>query len=137
LFIVQVQLVYGKATSRYPWLAPQFYTDTLQSILNRSYDSLEWALNSPPKPHAFMSLPLQSIINTVIEAAIEAAKYIDMMNEYMQSAGDAASAGDLVKANADADIAESATNKVKDIESKIDSSDIEAYKAEVGKHVKK
>lgn len=26
----------------------------------RSYGSLEWALNSPPKPHAFVSLPLQS-----------------------------------------------------------------------------
>ena len=54
------QLVYGKATSRYPWLTPQFYTDTLQALLNRAYNSLEWCLNSPPKPHAFVSLPLQS-----------------------------------------------------------------------------
>jgi len=63
LYIVYVQLVEGKATSRYPWLTPQFYTDTLQAILNRSYDSLEWALNSPPDAllaHAFVSLPLQS-----------------------------------------------------------------------------
>jgi hypothetical protein len=29
-------------------------------LLNRSYNSLEWALSSPPKPHAFVSLPLQS-----------------------------------------------------------------------------
>ena len=35
-------------------------SDTLQILLNRSYSSLEWALNSPPKPHAFVSLPLQS-----------------------------------------------------------------------------
>lgn len=60
LNIVYNQLVEGKSVSRYPWLTPQFYTDLLQSLLNRSYASLEWALNSPPKPHAFVSLPLQS-----------------------------------------------------------------------------
>jgi heme/copper-type cytochrome/quinol oxidase subunit 1 len=60
LYIVYIQLVEGKATSRYPWLTPQFYSDSLQALLNRSYNSLEWALNSPPKPHAFVSLPLQS-----------------------------------------------------------------------------
>jgi len=62
LYIVYEQLVNGKASSRYPWMTPQFYTDTLQALLNRAYPSLEWALNSPPKPHAFVSLPLQSII---------------------------------------------------------------------------
>ena len=60
LYIVYVQLVEGKATSRYPWLIPQFYSDSLQTLLNRSYNSLEWALTSPPKPHAFITLPLQS-----------------------------------------------------------------------------
>lgn len=60
LYVVYAQLVEGKATTRYPWLTPQFYTDTLQTLLNRSYNSLEWALTSPPKPHAFVSLPLQS-----------------------------------------------------------------------------
>jgi len=60
LHLVYLQLVEGKATTRYPWLTPQFYSDTLQTLLNRSYNSLEWALNSPPKPHAFVSLPLQS-----------------------------------------------------------------------------
>ena len=63
LYVLYVQLVEGKATSRYPWLTPQFYSDLLQTLLNRSYNSLEWCLNSPPKPHAFVSLPLQSIIN--------------------------------------------------------------------------
>ena len=63
LYIVYVQLVEGKATTRYPWLTPQFYSDSLQTLLNRSYNSLEWALNSPPKPHAFVSLPLQSKVN--------------------------------------------------------------------------
>ena len=60
LFIVYDQLVSGNVSSRHPWMTPQFYTDTLQALLNRSYPSLEWALTSPPKPHAFVSLPLQS-----------------------------------------------------------------------------
>lgn len=60
LYIVYIQLVEGEHAGRYPWLSPQFYTDTLQALLNRSYPSLEWALSSPPKPHAFVSLPLQS-----------------------------------------------------------------------------
>jgi heme/copper-type cytochrome/quinol oxidase subunit 1 len=62
LYLLYVQLVEGKATSRYPWLTPQFYSDTLQTLLNRAYNSLEWCLNSPPKPHAFVSLPLQSTV---------------------------------------------------------------------------
>jgi cytochrome c oxidase subunit 1 len=50
------------AGTRNPWLNRQseFFTDTLQGLLNRSSHSLEWALSSPPKPHAFVSLPLQS-----------------------------------------------------------------------------
>ena len=60
LSIVYTQLVQGKPVSRNPWVTPQFYTDNLQSLLNRAYNSLEWCLNSPPKPHAFVSLPLQS-----------------------------------------------------------------------------
>ena len=66
LYIVYLQLVEGKSTSRYPWLTPQFYSDSLQIILNRSYNSLEWALSSPPKPHAFVSLPLQSGIDDAV-----------------------------------------------------------------------
>jgi hypothetical protein len=71
LYIVYVQLVEGKATSRYPWLTPQFYSDSLQTLLNRSYNSLEWALNSPPKPHAFVSLPLQSVISEYTQLLID------------------------------------------------------------------
>lgn len=62
LHIVYLQLVHGKVSSRYPWLTPQFYSDTLQTLQNRCYPSLEWGLSSPPKPHAFVSLPLQSLI---------------------------------------------------------------------------
>lgn len=60
LYILYDQLVNGKATSRYPWLTPQFYIDSLQALLSRAYSSLEWGVNSPPKPHAFVSLPAQS-----------------------------------------------------------------------------
>jgi len=61
LYIVYKQLLEGEYAGRNPWMVPQFYTDTLQALLNRSYPSLEWGLSSPPKPHAFVSLPLQSV----------------------------------------------------------------------------
>jgi len=60
LYIVYVQLLEARITNKYPWLSPEFYSDSLQTLLNRSYGSLEWALSSPPKPHAFVSLPIQS-----------------------------------------------------------------------------
>ncbi len=62
LYIVYKQLLDNKISNRNPWLTPGFYTDTLQANLNRWYNSLEWGLSSPPKPHAFVSLPLQSNI---------------------------------------------------------------------------
>ena len=62
LYIVYKQLIDNKVSNRNPWLTPGFYTDTLQANLNRWYSSLEWGLSSPPKPHAFVSLPLQSSI---------------------------------------------------------------------------
>ena len=60
LHILYIQLVEGNATSKYPWLTPQFFSDLFQTLFNRNYNSLEWSLNSPPKPHAFVTLPLQS-----------------------------------------------------------------------------
>ncbi len=65
LHVLYTQLTVGKATSRYPWLTPQFYYDILQTHLSRSFNSLEWGLNSPPKPHAFVSLPVQSVRNDI------------------------------------------------------------------------
>lgn len=62
LYTTYKQLTVGKITTRYIWSLPQFYYDSLQTLLNRSYNSLEWGLNSPPMPHAFVSLPLQSSI---------------------------------------------------------------------------
>jgi cytochrome c oxidase subunit 1 len=60
LYIVYAQLAEGEVTSRYPWITPEFYSDLFQILFNRNYNSLEWTLHSPPKPHAFVSLPLQS-----------------------------------------------------------------------------
>jgi cytochrome c oxidase subunit 1 len=65
LYIVYVQLVEGKAASRYTWHPTEFHSDILQTYLNRAYDSIEWAIQSPPKPHSFVSLPLQSGVKTV------------------------------------------------------------------------
>lgn len=62
LYIVYEQLVSRVIAPRYIWMTPQYHTDTLQALLMRSYPSLEWALSSPPKPHAFVSLPLQSSV---------------------------------------------------------------------------
>ena len=91
LYVVYVQLVEGKATTRYPWLTPQFYSDTLQTLLNRSYNSLEWALNSPPKPHAFVSLPLQScpdnltdIISSLDSMLPQLAGFIEQFNNVIK-----------------------------------------------------
>lgn len=42
------------------------------ALLNRNYISLEWALNSPPKPHAFVSLPLQSFsVSAILFATLQ------------------------------------------------------------------
>ena len=45
LYIVYIQLVEGKAVTRYPWVIPQFlYWYIYKHLLNRSYTSLEWGL---------------------------------------------------------------------------------------------
>ena len=45
----------------------QFLILFIQSLLFRSSNSLEWALSSPPKPHAFVSLPMQSCLENISE----------------------------------------------------------------------
>ena len=62
LYLVYLQLAEGKAVSRDPWIRPQFFSDIFITLSNRAHSTLEWCLNSPPKPHAFVSLPLQSKI---------------------------------------------------------------------------
>ena len=55
-----LQLVYGTPAEKYPWISPKLFSDSLRIFLNRCYSSIEWCLNSPPKPHAFINLPLTS-----------------------------------------------------------------------------
>jgi group I intron endonuclease len=61
LQIVYLQLVKGKAVFGYPWAVPQLFSDYLRILKDKSAPGLEWALHNPPKPHAFTSLPLQSV----------------------------------------------------------------------------
>ncbi len=70
LHIVYLQLVKGKAIFGYPWAVPQLFSDYLRILKDKCAPGLEWALHSPPKPHAFTSLPLQSstILSSVIAA---------------------------------------------------------------------
>lgn len=60
LNILFTQLTKGIVTFRYPWKIAPFFTDFFHILFNRNNNSLEWSLTSPPKPHAFVSLPLQS-----------------------------------------------------------------------------
>ena len=62
LYILYIQLIKGETSLKYQWLTPQLYSDLFQSIFNRNFLSLEWCLNSPPKPHAFTSLPMMSVL---------------------------------------------------------------------------
>jgi heme/copper-type cytochrome/quinol oxidase subunit 2 len=63
LQIVYLQLVYGKAIYGYPWAIPQLFTDYYRILKDKTSPGLEWSLHSPPKPHAFTSLPLQSSVS--------------------------------------------------------------------------
>lgn len=60
LYILYIQLVQGKAAPRYYGMTQEFHYDSLQTLLNRAYESIEWAIDSPPRVHSFVSLPLQS-----------------------------------------------------------------------------
>lgn len=63
LYLLYTQLVESKAMLKFISFTYDFYIDLLQIILNRVDIGLEWSLNSPPKPHAFATLPLQSGFN--------------------------------------------------------------------------
>ena len=60
LHVLYKQLTIGKAVLGYVLYMPSYFSDALQALIFRSSGSLEWALSSPPKPHAFVSLPVQS-----------------------------------------------------------------------------
>ncbi len=60
IYILYIKLVKGKQAPRNPWFTTELCTDYLRAAFMRVYNSLEWGLISPPKPHAFVSLPLQN-----------------------------------------------------------------------------
>ena len=60
LYILYKQLVEGKPAPRYLGSIIEFHYDSLQILLGRTFESIEWAIDSPPRPHSFVSLPLQS-----------------------------------------------------------------------------
>lgn len=59
-YVLYKQLSEGKHAPRNSWHIAKYFTDTLRSWISRTNSSIEWCLNSPPKAHAFVSLPLQS-----------------------------------------------------------------------------
>jgi len=63
VYVLYIQLTGGKYSIRDIWKTPKYFTDIIRSLINRSHSSIEWCLNSPPKAHAFTSLPLQSNIS--------------------------------------------------------------------------
>jgi len=56
-----IQIAESNFVFGYPWAVYQLFTDYLRILKDRSSPDLEWALDNPPKPHAFTSLPLQSM----------------------------------------------------------------------------
>jgi cytochrome c oxidase subunit 1 len=100
LTIVYKQLTEGEAVSRYPWLIPQMFVDTFQVLFSRNNTSLEWCLNSPPKPHAFASLPLQSALpidDEMVRAAVEALANIDLYDKIVENLDVIDTATDTIK----------------------------------------
>ena len=61
LNILCIQLSKGNPIFAYPWALPPLFTDYFRILRYRGYISLEWCLQSPPKPHSFTSLPMQSM----------------------------------------------------------------------------
>ena len=60
IYILYKQLTKGHLVLRDVWKIAEYYGDLLRIFLNRSAQSIEWCLNSPPKVHCFSNLPLQS-----------------------------------------------------------------------------
>ena len=90
LYILYIQLVAGKAVTSYIWIISQIFSDLLQTSLNRVYNSLEWGLTSPPKPHSFISLPLQSrnIYEVYLAIFVLVTKYLEKGNIVTQLIAD-------------------------------------------------
>ena len=61
LSILFIQLKTGEAIIMLVWLIFGLFSDLLRTISAGCYNSLEWGLSSPPKPHSYASLPLQNM----------------------------------------------------------------------------
>jgi cytochrome c oxidase subunit 1 len=66
LYIIYIQLTNSNKIEKYYSETTQFFFDLAQTMLKRTTESLEWSLTSPPKVHAFIALPLQSNISTML-----------------------------------------------------------------------
>jgi cytochrome c oxidase subunit 1 len=62
VYLLYKQLTTGKAVLKYIWKESKYFTDTLRILIDRCSNSIEWNLNSPPKAHPFIDLPLQSSV---------------------------------------------------------------------------
>lgn len=88
LYLLYTQLVESKAILKFISFTYDFYIDLLQIILNRVDIGLEWSLNSPPKPHAFATLPLQSgfkfkIFRTILKLKVALSKLHDKISLFI------------------------------------------------------
>ena len=72
LYVLYTQLVKGRQALRYPWSKGETFKDYLRTKSSRAYISLEWGVQSPPKPHVFVSLPLQNGLIPIVHGVIPA-----------------------------------------------------------------
>jgi len=68
--VLYKQLTGNVYSTRDVWQTPKFFADSIRILINRSHSSIEWCLNSPPRVHAFTSLPLQSMISRIITISL-------------------------------------------------------------------
>ena len=89
LYILYNQLVYGISFERSINTLLGFHFDILRIFYQRCYISIEWCLNSPPKPHAFTSLPLGSTLleylNHVVGLADSTLPHVDTSTQQLQN----------------------------------------------------
>ena len=60
LAITYFALIEGKTENLFVEAVKEFFFDTIQLITGRNFFSIEWALDGPPAPHSFVTLPAQS-----------------------------------------------------------------------------
>ena len=63
LHVLYLQLKAGKIITNSVRLSSIYYKNLILILINRIKPSIEWSLSSPPRPHAYVSLPIQSGFN--------------------------------------------------------------------------